>query len=942
MLDMKLKILALLLLILSLPPTAMGQGLILHVDADASGSDGLTWETAFSHLQQALAIAGPGDEIRVAAGRYHPDIGGGQVVGDRNASFDLPPGVSLVGGFAGLGAVDPDFRAPRLHPTILDGTVQSIHVATDGIDVPICGLDENLPCQTIQYGIARAVATGIATILIQAGSYSGTVTLADGVIIQGGFDQNWQQGDPLDDDHRVTLTGGLGGSGRWVTLAASDLTEGALLVDLEIRGPDALGADVSGLGESSYAVMVQDSTLELRRVRLIGGAAASGLPGAPGIDLSGSPAESGSVGGDGDEYFTFCDATSAGEGGSGGGSGGDGGRGGTMDSDCSPLSLDFDATVGEPGIDGIGDLGWGSGGSSGGLCSGGGDGAPGSPGSDGTGGDGGSGGSLVDGGWSPAPGADGTVGSNGGGGGGGGGSGGCDDGTDSHGAGGGGAGSGGVRSPAPGAGGGGGGSSFAVFVTGLSEVSLHHSVIVRGTAGAGGAGGDAGSGQLGGSGAPGGSGVGTGDGGPGGDGGDGGASGAGGGGAGGSSWGAWSDGVDVSAHDVEISGGSAGSGGAGGPGAPLAGGTAGGAGSSGIVADGLLHLAPENSTAISVHQVRQLVRMTGGESLVDGFFIVGASSDLDGCLLLADGSNNQIIRCSFGGGFTNGHGAIHVAGGNTEIFACDFEGNVAASGGGVSVASTATALLESSVFLRQLATASGGALYLAEGGSAVVNNCTFFENSAIESGGAVHLESDASLLVGNSILWQNLAPVGSQIAVGSAVTIDLSHCDIEGGWGGPGDNFDSDPLFTDSVSGNLSLSWGSPCLDSGDDTLPSFTTDILDNPRISCETVDIGAHERQDCGLPGVTFIRGDSNADGTVDVADAIASLEYLFSGGQVSCLEALDTNDDGGVDVSDGIGLLHFLYAGADPLPDPFTDCGEDQTGESIGCDSFPICDL
>ena len=42
----------------------------------------------------------------------------------------------------------------------------------------------------------------------------------------------------------------------------------------------------------------------------------------------------------------------------------------------------------------------------------------------------------------------------------------------------------------------------------------------------------------------------------------------------------------------------------------------------------------------------------------------------------------------------------------------------------------------------------------------------------------------------------------------------------------------------------------------------------------------------------GVTFIRGDTNRDGMVNIADAIASLAFLFTGGTATCLDAVDAN--------------------------------------------------
>ncbi|MDX1421056.1 MAG: hypothetical protein R3181_13910, partial [Rubricoccaceae bacterium] len=70
---------------------------VLHVDADAApGGDGASWATAFDDLQDALAVAAPGDEVWVAEGTYKPTD-----TGDRTATFALASGVALYGGFDG-------------------------------------------------------------------------------------------------------------------------------------------------------------------------------------------------------------------------------------------------------------------------------------------------------------------------------------------------------------------------------------------------------------------------------------------------------------------------------------------------------------------------------------------------------------------------------------------------------------------------------------------------------------------------------------------------------------------------------------------------------------------------------------------------------------------------------------------------------------------------
>ncbi|MCP4455755.1 MAG: hypothetical protein GY809_30210, partial [Planctomycetes bacterium] len=93
------------------------------VDQDAPGPvhNGTNWYWAFSTIQDALAVATPGDTILVAGGLYMPDQGTGVTPGDRGASFTLQHGISLAGGYAGFGEPSPDFKDPEMYRTELSG-----------------------------------------------------------------------------------------------------------------------------------------------------------------------------------------------------------------------------------------------------------------------------------------------------------------------------------------------------------------------------------------------------------------------------------------------------------------------------------------------------------------------------------------------------------------------------------------------------------------------------------------------------------------------------------------------------------------------------------------------------------------------------------------------------------------------------------------------------
>lgn len=90
-----------------------------------------------------------------------------------------------------------------------------------------------------------------------------------------------------------------------------------------------------------------------------------------------------------------------------------------------------------------------------------------------------------------------------------------------------------------------------------------------------------------------------------------------------------------------------------------------------------------------------------------------------------------------------------------------------------------------------------------------------------------------------------------------------------------------------------------------------------------------------------VSFLRGDTNADGTRNLSDAVYTLTSLF-GGAVSppCEKSADVNDDGTVNLTDAIHLLSFLFnAGAAPA-DPFAECGSDPTEDELDCATFGAC--
>ena len=116
--------------------------------------------------------------------------------------------------------------------------------------------------------------------------------------------------------------------------------------------------------------------------------------------------------------------------------------------------------------------------------------------------------------------------------------------------------------------------------------------------------------------------------------------------------------------------------------------------------------------------------------------------------------------------------------------------------------------------------------------------------------------------------------------------------------------------------------------------------DLEQNLRPCRPGVDMGAYEF--CGSSDKPFIRGDANADGTVDISDPICTLNHLFLGDfrRMVCLESADGNDSGKVDISDPIYLLNHLFHGGPAPPEPHLSCGWDATPDDLTCAEFKPC--
>ncbi|MGE3965702.1 MAG: dockerin type I repeat-containing protein, partial [Planctomycetota bacterium] len=123
--------------------------------------------------------------------------------------------------------------------------------------------------------------------------------------------------------------------------------------------------------------------------------------------------------------------------------------------------------------------------------------------------------------------------------------------------------------------------------------------------------------------------------------------------------------------------------------------------------------------------------------------------------------------------------------------------------------------------------------------------------------------------------------------------------------------------------------------------------DTIGNPDVPIAVLSLGASvlPNQIHGLVSIVdlplFRRGDCNLDTSINLADAVFLLGYLFPGPTAAapgCQRACDANDDGALDIADAIAVLDSLFGQAGPLPAP--ECGTDDTPGTLTCAQPGAC--
>jgi surface protein len=243
-------------------------------------------------------------------------------------------------------------------------------------------------------------------------------------------------------------------------------------------------------------------------------------------------------------------------------------------------------------------------------------------------------------------------------------------------------------------------------------------------------------------------------------------------------------------------------------------------------------------------------------------------------------SNPTVTNCTFSGNLAYyGGGMENYMYSSPTVTSCTFSGNSANWGGGMSNDYYSSPTVTNCIFSGNSTDCNDGGMANwwecsptvtncsfsgnsagHEGGGMgnwlislpTLTNCTFTGNSSGNFGGGIYNLHDSSPTVTNCILWANKP---DQVHSSSVIT----YSNIQGGWEGEG-NININPNFVDlngpdgilgTEDDNLHLIAGSPCIDAGDNTAVTCSTDLDGNPRIAdgdydgIAVVDMGAYEVQ-------------------------------------------------------------------------------------------------
>jgi hypothetical protein len=181
-----------------------------------------------------------------------------------------------------------------------------------------------------------------------------------------------------------------------------------------------------------------------------------------------------------------------------------------------------------------------------------------------------------------------------------------------------------------------------------------------------------------------------------------------------------------------------------------------------------------------------------------------------------------------------------------------------------------------------------------------VSNCTVADN-----GSGVYLVGSAEKRFLNTIIVRSTEGPSVQTELSTENPV-FTCCNIYGNAGGDwvectanpqnSGNFSADPRFCDTINGDYHIDGYSPCA-------PAYSPcgELVGALGVGCQS----------------SYICGDANISGGVDIDDIVYVIEYIFAGGFSPIpYESANADCSGGVDIDDIVYLITYVFGGG-PAP-------------------------
>ncbi len=233
---------------------------------------------------------------------------------------------------------------------------------------------------------------------------------------------------------------------------------------------------------------------------------------------------------------------------------------------------------------------------------------------------------------------------------------------------------------------------------------------------------------------------------------------------------------------------------------------------------------------------------------------------------------------------TTGGGIYNAGSSSPTLTNVKIMGNKALiSAGGVYNYTSCSPVLTNVLICKNTATDKyGGGIYN-YGATVELNNVTISGNVAGTRGGGIYnaIDRSSSCILKNSIVWGNTAGTGADIYVGNGTTTVNYSCYEEvynknSTFTPDANSITESPLFIDAENEDYRIYGISPCVNTGNNSDNTETTDVRGKARIQNSTIDMGAYEWTDgidagCASQLVHMFRNDIGVGDYCTIQNAI-----------------------------------------------------------------------